>query len=374
MDLKKIINIMPDDKFLDYFISMSEKFIPEMSSYLVFTNSDQLKSVKSVNPNLIVLSENSDSYSSLAKKINKNNVIVFHGFNSFHKEFIENLSSSVKKIWMFWGYEGYAAIPITKYILPASIRKVFPDGFFGSIRFSRYYLLNLFVNNSNRISRDLIQSMDYCVTWVDKDVELAKKFNPSIKSMYFNYYSKELMNFEEIKSIPINRNRILLGNSANHSNNHVEALKDLYKINYSGEIICPLSYSGEGFYVENLVKLGKKMFGDRFIPLLNFISLQEYQQIINSCGIVWMNHIRQQAAGNLFAAFCSGKIVVIDERNPMIETFSNWGLHFFKKQDLFNLKAVNEKSLEKNRDIILNKIVIDANKEFFFNLKTEPFL
>lgn len=28
MELKKIVNIMPDDKFLDYYIEMSEKFLP----------------------------------------------------------------------------------------------------------------------------------------------------------------------------------------------------------------------------------------------------------------------------------------------------------------------------------------------------------
>jgi dTDP-N-acetylfucosamine:lipid II N-acetylfucosaminyltransferase len=369
MDLKRVINIMPDDKFLDYYITMSEKFIPEQSSYLVFTNLDQLEYVKSINSNLFVLREDSDSYYRLANKIDANDVIVFHGFNSLHKEFIKNIPSSVKKVWIFWGYEGYAAIPFTKYILPSSIRKVFPKGLWGSIMFCRFYMLNLFVRKRSIISRELIQQMDYCATWVDQDIELAKRFNPALKSMYFNYYTKELMNFGEIKNNSINKNRIFLGNSANYSNHHIEALKYLYEINFSGEIICPLSYSGAGVYVDNIVELGREMFGDRFIPLLNFISLQEYQEIINSCGIVWMNHIRQQAAGNLFAAFCSGKVVILDDRNPMIDTFSKWGLHYFKKQDLLNLNVFNERFLEKNRAIILNKIVINANKSFFKNIK-----
>ena len=49
MELKKIVNIMPDDKFLDYYIEMSEKFLPGESTYLFFKDDAPFKFVKSLN-------------------------------------------------------------------------------------------------------------------------------------------------------------------------------------------------------------------------------------------------------------------------------------------------------------------------------------
>lgn len=356
---------MPDDKFLDYYINMSEKFSPNNSSYVVFSETQNLKFIKSDNPNLIQINNLKQSYIELAKYTENVSVIIFHSFVDLHYEFVNNLDKNIIKVWIFWGHEGYGAIPSSSYTSLRSSKLLFPKSINGILSFWKEYLLSYTLTKQNKLRRLLIKKMDYCATWVDGDQKLAKKINKQIQKLYFCYYTRELMNFERLNVMTINRDRIFLGNSGNHSNNHIEALNFLYENNFSGEIICPLSYSGSEIYVKAIIEKGKTMFGDRFIPLLDFIPLQEYQEIINSCGIVWMNHFRQQAAGNLFAAFCSGKLVVLNDKNPMQQTFKKWGLYFVTSNELFLSNDLDIKSIGNNRDIILEKVTIDANKHFF---------
>ena len=222
-----------------------------------------------------------------------------------------------------------------------------------------------FLLNTNNEARNIIRQMDFCGTWVDADYLLAKRYNPQLKPLYFNYYTKELMHFDKMPVQAINYNNLLLGNSGAPTNNHIEALKYLYKIKYKGEIVCPLSYSGSESYVQNVCSLGAKLFGSKFTPLIEFMPLNEYQEIINRCGIVWMNHKRQQAAGNLLFLFMAQKIVVTDKNSPLNITFNNWGLTFFDKSILNKLQTVSDIDLKHNRDIILQKVSISENEAFF---------
>ncbi|PBJ13874.1 TDP-N-acetylfucosamine:lipid II N-acetylfucosaminyltransferase [Flavobacterium sp. ACN6] len=369
MEFKAIVNVMPDDKFLDYYIDISEKLCPEKSSYVVFSDKEELNFIKSKNPNLVKISNSQQSYLKLSKFFENVSVVIFHSFIDLHLEFINEIPENIVKVWLFWGHEGYGALPSSRYTKINSGKLLYPHTLFGKLRFWKDYILNYYLSENNRLNRSIIKKMDYCATWVDRDYDLAKIINQKIKRLYFSYYSNELMGLDKILETPINKNRVLLGNSGNHSNNHIEALELLHKKKFSGEIICPLSYSGSNTYIRAIEKKGYQMFNKNFIPLLDFMPLHEYQDVLNSCGIVWMNHIRQQAAGNLFAAFCTKKIVVLDEENPMIKTFEDWGLHFLKTNKLDQLDNLDIRPFEKNRDIILSKIVIKANEEFFVEIE-----
>jgi hypothetical protein len=365
MELKRIINIMPDEKFLDYYIKMSNFFLPNESSYIIYSNNLQLKYVVSEDNNIIIIKNDIDSFSNILKFVSEKSTVIFHGFINSQSHFLEGLPKTVKKVWLFWGYDGYGAVPSSKYFKWDSYILTFPNSIINKLKFMLVFGYNYFLRSHNKKAIELIRKMDYCATWIDKDYQLAKKYNENIKRLYFNYYTKEFLNFEDLKFNNANRKRIFLGNSANHTNNHVQALEYLYKKSYDGEIICPLSYGGEETYINSIINIGKRLFNNQFIPITSFMSLDKYQDLINSCGIVWMNHLRQQAAGNLLVSFCSGKIVVLDSNNPMSETFKKWGLFFYEKEDIFNSQIIDEKILSNNRKIILEKVSIEANRFFF---------
>ncbi len=363
--LKEIVHLMPDEKFLDYFIKMSEHYLPGRSSYIITGAVKPLKFIKSETESIRLLSDFEDGLSGLCKLLEGSRLIVFHSFTTEMLPFIRRIPAHLKKHWLFWGFDGYAAMPYPRYLGWHSDRARFPPGLSGLLKFFVSRGAGRFLNAHQKEVREIIQSMDYCITWVYDDYLLARSINPRIKYLNFSYYAAEFMGFADIGSVAFNPNRLFLGNSASPTNNHLEALSYLHKIRYPGEIICPLSYADHGCYVAEVLATGARYFGARFRALKDFMPLQEYQSLVDSCGLVWMNHKRQQAAGNLFAGFVAQKVIITDESNPMNTTFKEWGLHFYTKDVLSELQAPEALKLAENRRIILEKVRMGANAPFF---------
>lgn len=365
MQLKKVVNIMPDDKFLDYYIEMSERSMPGESSYLVVTDNEQLRFIKSKHPSLTVLPKSDASYELITASLMATRVVIFHSFKNQMLSFIQEIPAEIKRVWLFWGFEGYNAMPKTDLIDWHSNYAMYEPSLKGAISCLYNRFKGRQITKDNQISREIIQQMDYCATWVESDFRIATRINPEIERLYFNYYTNELMHMDQLHVKEVNLDRLLLGNSGDPTNNHIEALRYLDKVKFKGEIICPLSYGGTKRYVDRVGELGMKLFGPRFIALKTFMPLMEYQDIINSCGMIWMNHKRQQAAGNLLVSFLSNKVIIMDHVNPLKHTFKDWGLVFFNQDILKNLDKIALDKLAENRKIVLNKVGIQYNAGFF---------
>lgn len=124
------------------------------------------------------------------------------------------------------------------------------------------------------------------------------------------------------KGVALNSgSNILLGNSASETNNHVEIFEILSKHDLKErKVIVPLSY-GNSDYRSSIIAAGKKMLGEAFFPLVDYLPLNEYSSIIASCNVVIMNHLRQQALGNIGAALYQGAHVYLDPSNPTYQFF-----------------------------------------------------
>ncbi len=150
---------------------------------------------------------------------------------------------------------------------------------------------------------------------------------------------------------------ILVGNSATPTNNHIEAFLLLAKNRLNGrKIITPLSY-GEPKYRNAILNKGKKIFGEKFFPIIDFLPLSEYNLLISKCSIVVMNHRRQQALGNIGAMLYCGAKVFLDESNPIYSFFKENGAYVYSTnlltdciQDVF--AHLNQEQIEKNRGVL----------------------
>ena len=370
MKLDQIVNIMPDDKFIDNYIHMYNKFIERRisSSHLVFYEGKSPHYVKSEDRNLKFLKRTRDNYDLVLNNLDKNvKAVIFHSFNLKQTKLIQNIPAHIKKIWIFWGHEGYAVVNKFHYLDKASYLANFENRNIGLVNLVKEKLVSVLgISGKARVSRDIIKEMDYCATWIKDDFSLVHKVNPKMKYLYFSYFhtglfEKEMRNFDYTKE----SRKILLGNSASPNNNHIDALNFLNKINFKGTIIVPLSYGGNNNYVEKIIELGKKLFKSDFKPLVEFMSLDEYVKIVNDCDIVWMNHIRQQAAGNLLNSFYFKKIVILNDKSYFRNTFLEWKLKFYERNILKNLELIDITDLENNHDIIDEKVSIEMNKPFF---------
>lgn len=121
---------------------------------------------------------------------------------------------------------------------------------------------------------------------------------------------------------------VLLGNSATPTNNHLEALAQLRdRLPPGGRVVAPLSYgSAHAAYAGAVAEAGRTALGDRFDPLMGWMPIEAYNTRVARCGIVFMNHLRQQAVGNICAALYRGATVYLRQNNPLFEFFTGLGV------------------------------------------------
>jgi dTDP-N-acetylfucosamine:lipid II N-acetylfucosaminyltransferase len=95
----------------------------------------------------------------------------------------------------------------------------------------------------------------------------------------------------------------LIGNSATITNNHFDAFQLLKKYKPKGlRVYVPLSY-GDSEYAEMVKKEGEILFKDQFAPIEDFLSKGQFNQVLNDCGNIIMNQLRQQGLGTILVAF-----------------------------------------------------------------------
>jgi dTDP-N-acetylfucosamine:lipid II N-acetylfucosaminyltransferase len=105
---------------------------------------------------------------------------------------------------------------------------------------------------------------------------------------------------------------LLVGNSGDASNAHAEVFHALARFRDRGvRVIAPLSYKGDGVYVQSVVALGRELFGERFTPLTEFLPPEQYARLIRGTDAAIMNHGHQQALGNIIAMLMMGKKVFV---------------------------------------------------------------
>ena len=170
-----------------------------------------------------------------------------------------------------------------------------------------------------------------------------------LKEINYDSYRKEQAKEKKVY-------RILVGNSADRANCHLEAFEKIKRfVNEKVEIVVPLSY-GDEVYRENVIEKGTEIFGDKFKPITRFMDIGEYTRFLNGCDIAIFNNNRQQAMGNINSLLLLGKKVYLRSDNRMWEHYKKSGTI------LYDFETVGGLSLKDlvyiNPDVALNNIKI----------------
>jgi len=187
------------------------------------------------------------------------------------------------------------------------------------------------------VMRLAFRRIDFFSPVIREDYEVFKEYFPKTKLDYVAWNYGDSFNDKLFTdSFPILGQNILIGNSASYTNNHLEIFSLLKNVNFSGrKLIVPLSY-GDKQYRDYIIGVGEKVFGQSFVPLIDFLPIDEYYTVIKSCSIVIMNQYRQQATGNISAMIVFGAKVYLSQRNPYFLNCVNRGMTIFAIE---NLKA-----------------------------------
>lgn len=354
-----ILHLVSDEKFIDYAIKMFGEVAPLQNVFLAVVPCQgyQFRYIKQIEKLNTVI----DSDAGVTDFVNKStqyDAIMFHSlFPEFFCNVLDKIDNDTTKIaWMFWGGEFYEHPSVGM-------------NYQGQLTYSSYqrsifvrkYLANLknvlvkkkipdYVNNIGKIT--------HIITPFPEDYKVVRDiWHCNAQWIWWNYYSIE-ETLGNLVNMEIVGDDILLGNSATLPNNHIEILSILQKINLGRrKVFIPLSY-GNSRYAKFVTKKAKKCLNVHSVPLLDFLERDEYNKIMLNCGVVIMNHYRQQAVGNIVTALWLGAKIYMSERSPVYRHFIDLGAKIYTVEK--DLKPDNPESLspltnqekENNREVI----------------------
>jgi len=331
MRSKVVIHLARDEKFIDMAIRSFER--NRCKNELYVYGDHVCKFIRSDIHGRI--SPFDSIFGRLAKKLEHADLVVIHSLNEQWVNVILKLPLNVPILWLGWGGDYYHYIyPSGEYLLLNKTKKIPSPKRISVKGVIKFILLKLFVHKNiyhaiNRIDYFApVLFNEYCM------VKNTLKTNCFPKQVIWNYGNIEDDLLKGNLNESVNNNNILVGNSATATNNHIEAFNLLKKFDLKSRlIICPLSY-GDELYLDAVSSKGKDSFNGNFEPLIEFIPVEEYIGKIKSCGFVLMNHVRQQAVGNIVIMLHLGAKVFLREENPVYSFLKEEGAVIYSIQEL----------------------------------------
>lgn len=367
----KIAHIAADEKFIETAVDIFESAYPEQNTFYITT------------PKPWSFIKDKKIYHQLSKKkwlqwlfiqckeLKAYDLVIFHSLPSIY--LIPMVLLKQNYVWLGWGYDYYSRPFATdlldeSLILPKTNAQIKNQddskstvsglGFLSRLAkllikrlVDSKYFYNLAIKNLKVFSPVLPQEYDL----VKHKYGLGKvtKYSPWNYGILERHIIKN-MQLGEISSA----NSILLGNSATATNNHFEALDVIVKSATERTIYMPLSYGDMEYakrvkeYINSSPKLANCcQVLDTFMPLA------DYNAIINDCGFVIMNHVRQQALGNIVALMYRGAKIFLREESVLYTYFKDLDACVYSVQQLeldpsLLAQHLTNQQIEHNRTIL----------------------
>lgn len=212
------------------------------------------------------------------------------------------------------------------------------------------------------LRRSIIPAFPEIAAFVQEDVDFIKSKYKS-DAEYVPILYPIPVNLDNLQRIP-ERNQtgipvFLLGNSADPSNMHIEAIEALSRHKDAEiKIYCPLSYGGTESYRQQVMQLGKQYFGGKFIPLTELLDATSYANMLSEVDIALMNHNRQQGLGNILALLYLGKKVY------MRTNITSYQFFLRNNAEMFDIEKIKTSDLDdiqrKTQDVSKNKAIVES--------------
>ncbi|OOM77943.1 4-alpha-L-fucosyltransferase [Clostridium puniceum] len=369
------LHIMIDNFYCRRFIEFTnENFNPREHKFIILTY-EPIKFVDNINgyENTEVINIGKYTELRLCYYIKESSKVFIHYLTDYICEFIcdYNIDRYTEINWILWGGDLYGYIDSelydekTKEFIQQKCKKSSYFKSFGNNEYRKKCI--------SKLKNVLAIEGDYRV--------LKKHFNTNAEFKNFIYPNP--VNFEKldkINYIEIKNNQfynlkskykyiILLGNSGTPENNHLDILYELKYLKLESFcVICPLSY-GDETYINEIIKAGKEILGEKFIPLEDFLQPEEYFNLLKFVDIGIMNHNRQQGVGNILALAYLQKKLFIKDNITTNEMLTGLGVKLFDIKEIKNINKILMLNLDKNEKSILENFgkesILRIHKEIY---------
>ena len=358
----RIIHVGPDSQFLQFAAKSFEAVAPGANEYIVTTDSDnRVLRFPIPDGKVRVVSSHPRGVVSVLFKLRDSDMIVAHGMTTHAAITFVCARKRVMTAWSGWGFDYYGSdkssndglLGESTLSLLASLQKE------KSRRGLFVHLLKdfLWYPIARNLTRRAAARANYFSAPIPSDESVFRDRFPEFQGQYSQLsYASLVDTFAHTGRPNGSGGDILVGNSASFTNNHLEVLDLLARLDIGDrKIVVPLSY-GEPVYRNAILARGQELFGSAFLPLIDRLPLDQYVALVANCDVVIMNHKRQQGLGNIGAALYNGAHVFLDKANPVFTFLHSRGATVHTTAQLANdglpVQPVTLEEVANNRNVL----------------------
>ena len=355
---KRLLHFFTDGKVTNDAIESFEDAFPNENFFLVLSK-DGTPSMVRPHKNTKFLPFKSPALYSIIRDCKEYGEVIFHSMDYEFSLIIQQMDHPNIN-WVVWGGDMYESLLYRKgyrlYIDEENLFKVrsgklpvFLYKVLIGVRDYRFYRVQ--IKASKKIKT---------VTSYGPDYDLLVKYYPEFgecNNKYLFYYPIEKMLDEQTKDCFVSGNNIWVNPAAGYNGNHIDIFKRISSFNHIERICVPLSY-GIPYWAKYVENEGRKMFGDRFDPMMTFIPKEEYYKRFLGSNAFIFGHLRQCAVGNIIVALYLGAKVFLYKDNPLYDFYKSMGVSIYDIEDELNEDEVyiplSDELRQKNREIMIN--------------------
>lgn len=361
MQKKKIYHIHTDLKF----IFDSKRFEYENFLNTIIILGDSQDNDFDETTKVFYFPNNLESIGLLIKEIEDADLVVINDLCDLKKEIVKNIPTNIKIAWRFFGQEYYGTrrdLMFSKYTLKAVEYNPFlPD-------FINAFLFKLKVKKRKKHYNKILkvtQRIDFILLFFEEEYHFIKKYWSPPEFVKLNINNK----IEVASSILDNKqNRIIVGNSRNTFNNHLDILKNIQKIQIiKHEILLFFNYGNNLKYAKKIEDFAQNIQNLKLIK--NFLGREEFEDVYATSSTLVINSYRQMAINNIVTAIKHGVKIYLNDRNPTKDWLTRKGVVVAAVSDFEKDLASNNLSLTTEQAYsnieMFNKIVDEYSREEF---------
>lgn len=367
--MKKILHISNDDRFIVKGKKIFDQVPETHHDFWVFSNSEDFKHIDFEAENLFNVEIFSEEF---IQRINHYDFICIHFLNPKLYPLFKAKKIIKPVLWIGWGGDYYWLLNSYKdfnIYLPKTQRLV------EKVPLQTYFQdwIKKIQKSKNARKIQGVNQIDYFAPVFKSEYELILKNYPNFKPQFIEWNYGHIDH--EVKGLYSalwrKGDKIMIGNSATPTNNHIDVLEDLNQILRHEALVFPLNY-GHPLYKSYIAQHVRRKF--KTVEVIeNLMPENEFAQIMLECKSLIIGSMRQQAVATILMALYFGINVFLYKDSLNYKFFKEHQIKVFAIEDLKSNPALLNESLSheqilENRELINHFWSMEKNAKTIANL------